>query len=176
MPEQKPAQNKAQCAGCKKNARWREDFPVNWESDNYITRREMVKYLALGSLTIAGANFLLAGVPSLLKASQMPRVRIADGSAIPAGGSLLFRYPTQDDPCIMVRQNNGELVAYSSVCTHLSCAVIHDQKQNTLFCPCHNGFFTIAEGRPYAGPPTRPLPRVKLEQDGSDIFAVGMEV
>lgn len=165
-----------ECLGCKKKPRWREDFPVSWESDNYITRREMVKYLALGSLTIAGANFVLAGIPSLLKASQMPRTRIASASVLPAGGSMLFRYPTDDEPCIMVRQQNGDLVAYSSVCTHLSCAVIHDQKQNTLFCPCHNGFFTLAEGRPYAGPPTRPLPRIRLEQHGDDIFAVGVEV
>jgi nitrite reductase/ring-hydroxylating ferredoxin subunit len=166
------------CLECKekKAARWREDFPINWESDNYITRREMVKYLALGSLTIAGANFLLVGIPKLVRAAQMPRVHVASASSIPAGGSALFRYPTQDDPCILVRQAAGKLVAYSSVCTHLSCAVIHDQKQDTLFCPCHNGYFTLAEGRPYAGPPTRPLPRIKLEQVGDEIYAVGVEV
>lgn len=166
------------CRECKekKAARWREDFPVNWESDNYITRREMVKYLALGSLTIAGVNFLLAGVPRLLKASQMPKMKIGLTSSIAAGGSALFRYPTQDDPCILVRRPDGALVAYSSVCTHLSCAVIHDQKQDTLYCPCHNGYFTVAEGRPYAGPPTRPLPRILLEQQGDEIYAVGVEV
>jgi len=27
-----------------------------------------------------------------------------------------------------------------------------------------------------AGPPTRPLPRIKLEQQGNEIFAVGVEV
>jgi arsenite oxidase small subunit len=166
------------CTECKekKAGRWREDFPVNWDSDNYITRREMVKYLALGSLTIAGANFLLAGIPRLVKAAQMPRTWIAAASAIPAGGSFLFRYPTQDDPCILVRQADGKVVAYSSVCTHLSCAVIHEQKQNTLYCPCHNGYFTVAEGRPYAGPPTRRLPRITLSQEGDEIYAVGVEV
>jgi nitrite reductase/ring-hydroxylating ferredoxin subunit len=166
------------CLECKekKAARWREDFPVNWESDNYITRREMVKYLALGSLTIAGANFLLAGVPRLVKAAQMPRALVATASAVPSGGSALFRYPTEDDPCILVRRLDGQLVAYSSVCTHLSCAVIHEQKKNTLYCPCHNGYFTVAEGRPYAGPPTRPLPRILLELEGDQIYAVGVEV
>lgn len=166
------------CLECKekKDARWREDFPVQWENDNYITRREMVKYLALGSLTIAGANFVLAGVPRLVKAAQMPRTLIVTASSVPAGGSALFRYPTQDDPCILVRRPDGKLVAYSSVCTHLSCAVIHEQKQNTLFCPCHHGYFTVAEGRPYAGPPTRPLPRILLEQQGDEIYAVGVEV
>jgi len=31
------------------------------------------------------------------------------------------------------------------------------------------------EGQPVAGPPTRPLPRVQLEQRGDRIYAVGME-
>jgi Rieske Fe-S protein len=34
----------------------------------------------------------------------------------------------------------------------------------------------VEEGRPYAGPPTRPLPRVKLQQRGDEIYAIGMEV
>src|SRR5262249_13532851 len=154
-------------------SRWREDFPVEWDKDNYITRREMVKFLALGSLTIAGANFLLAGLPQVVKASQPPRTRIALASEIPASGSKLFAYPTEHDPCILVRQAGGALVAYSQVCTHLSCAVIHNEKDNALFCPCHHGYFTLAEGRPYAGPPARPLPQIKLEQQGDELFAVG---
>ena len=164
------------CTGCKDKTRWREDFPINWENDNYITRREMVKYLALGSLTIAGANFLLAGIPRLLASPQMPKVKLGKLSDLAPGKSALFRYPTQDDPCIAVRKLDGSLVAYSSVCTHLSCAVIHDAEHNNLFCPCHNGAFTLDEGRPFSGPPTRPLPRIKLEQQGDDVFAVGVEV
>ena len=34
------------CKDCEKKARWREDFPIDWENDNYITRREMVKFQA----------------------------------------------------------------------------------------------------------------------------------
>jgi len=160
----------------KKDARWREDFPVSWESDNYVTRREMVKFLALGSFTIAGANAVVAAIPHIAKTTEMPRTKVALASSIPVGGSKLFSYPTAEDPCILVRQNNGDLVAYSQVCTHLSCAVVHDEKENALFCPCHHGYFSVDEGKPYAGPPTRPLPRIKLEQDGNDIFAIGVEV
>lgn len=166
------------CLECKKKkaARWREDFPVDWESDNYVTRREMVKFLALGSLTIAGANAVVAALPHVIQASEMPRRRIALASSIAVGASQLFSYPTEEDPCILVRQNNGDLVAYSQVCTHLSCAVVHNEKENALFCPCHHGYFTVAEGRPFAGPPTRSLPRIKLEQQGNEIFAVGLEI
>jgi arsenite oxidase small subunit len=170
-------ENPKDCKECgKKNPRWREDFPVQWENDNYITRREMVKFLALGSVLLAGANAVVAAIPHFEKMSQFPQLHVTDASAIAANGSFLFRYPTKDDPCLMVRTNDGKLLAYSQVCTHLSCAVIHKAEDNSLFCPCHNGYFTVDEGRPYAGPPTRPLPRIKLEQRGEQIFAVGVEV
>jgi Rieske Fe-S protein len=177
MPEEKNKE-KDEYLECKrkKDARWRQDFPVEWESDNYVTRREMVKFLALGSLTIAGANAVVAGLPHILKAAEMPRMKVGEISSIPVRGSKLFSYPTKADPCILVRQQNGELVAYSQVCTHLSCAVVHNEQENALFCPCHHGYFSVDEGRPFAGPPTRPLPRIKLEQQGNEIFAVGVEV
>jgi Rieske Fe-S protein len=165
-----------ECNGCKKQTRWREDFPIQWEKDEYVTRREMVKFLSLGSFLIAGANFIAAAVPRLQHRGEYPRVRIASKHEIDPGSSLLFRYPTDDDPCILVRDRVGELVAYSQVCTHLSCAVVHRAEENTLFCPCHHGYFSVEEGRPTAGPPTRPLPRIKLEQTGDDVFAVGVEV
>src|SRR5215468_2411564 len=107
-------EKKDECLECKKkSARWREDFPVDWESDNYVTRREMVKFLALGSLTIAGANAVVAAIPHIAKPSEMPRTRVALASSIPVGGSQLFSYPTAEDPCILVRQHNGGVVAYS---------------------------------------------------------------
>jgi len=167
-----------ECKSCKEtaHARWREDFPVQWENDNYITRREMVKFLGLGSLLIAGANFVVAGIPHLEKAMQYPEQKIGLASQLSPDGSMLFNYPTDHDPCILVRDKAGDLVAYSQVCTHLSCAVIHNPKENALFCPCHNGYFTVEEGRPYAGPPARPLPRIRLEQRGDVVFATGVEI
>jgi Rieske Fe-S protein len=178
MPEEKETDNKncLECQKKKKDPRWREDFPVQWESDNYVARREMVKFLALGSLTIAGANAVVAALPHIVKSRQMPRTRIALASSLPVGGATLFSYPTKEDPCILVRQRNGDLVAYSQVCTHLSCAVVHNAEENALFCPCHHGYFSVDEGKPYAGPPTRSLPRIRLEQQGNEIFATGVEV
>src|SRR5690242_6897631 len=95
MPEEKNKE-KDEYLECKKkkDARWRQDFPVEWESDNYVTRREMVKFLALGSLTIAGANAVVAGLPHILKAAEMPRMKVGEISSIPVRGSKLFSYPT----------------------------------------------------------------------------------
>jgi hypothetical protein len=40
--------------------RWRDDFPVRWDEDHYMTRRELAKFLTLGSGLLAGVNVLIA--------------------------------------------------------------------------------------------------------------------
>ena len=88
----------------------------------------------------------------------------------------LFRYPTDDDRCILLRDQAGALRAYSQVCTHLSCGVVHRPDENSLFCPCHHGWFDATSGAPTGGPPTRPLPRIRLKVVGDEVFAVGRDV
>jgi len=164
------------CAGCKASStpKWRQDFPIDWEGDHYVTRREMVKFLTLGSLLLASANWVTVVASKLLHRGSHVERLLGSASDLEKAGSMLFRYPTNDDPCIAVRTPEGNLVAYSQVCTHLSCAVVYDRTENGFFCPCHHGLFNLA-GQPIAGPPTRPLPRVQLVQRGDQIFAVGME-
>jgi Rieske Fe-S protein len=159
-----------------KTPRWRLDFPIRWDDDHYVTRRELAKFLTLGSAVLVGATGAVAfwgrGPPPV----QYPRQRIAEAAAVPAGGTLLFRYPTDADPCILLRLSSGRLVAYSQVCTHLSCAVVHEAGSDGLFCPCHHGVFEAVTGRPTAGPPTRRLPRIRLEEQDGAVYAVAVEV
>jgi Rieske Fe-S protein len=76
---------------------------------------------------------------------------------------------------VLTRLADRELVAYSQKCTHLSCAVIPDPGRGALRCPCHDGLFDLRSGKPTAGPPRRPLPRILLEVRGRDVFATGVE-
>lgn len=163
------------CASCGKAPKWKQDFPIEWEGDHYVTRREMVKFMTLGSLLLAGANWITVIAGKLMHRGSMAELNIGAASALEQTGSLLFRYPTDADPCIAVRTPEGKLVAYSQVCTHLSCAVVYDQAESALVCPCHKGVFNIDQGSPVAGPPTRPLPRVKIEQRGDRLFATELE-
>ena len=105
--------------------RWREDFPVRWDEDNYMTRRELAKFLTLGSGLLASVNVLIAFIGLTGRTPAPPVRRIAAADEVAPGGSLLFRYPTDDDPCILVRDAAGRIDAFSQVCTHLSCAVVH---------------------------------------------------
>ena len=159
----------------KQPPKWRQDFPIEWEGDHYITRREMVKFMTLGSVLLAAANWIAALAAGWVRRGSNAERYIGSASALEQTGSLLFRYPMDADPCIAVRTPEGKLVAYSQVCTHLSCAVIYDKNENALLCPCHRGAFSIESGRPTAGPPERPLPRIQIEQRGDQLYAIGKE-
>lgn len=163
------------CESCKRAPKWRTDFPIEWEGDHYVSRREMVKFLTLGSVLLAAANWVTALAGRVLRTSAFSEKLVGSVAMLDQQRSILFRYPTEKDPCIAVRTPEGKLVAYSQVCTHLSCAVVYNKKDNKLLCPCHNGSFNI-EGAPIGGPPTRRLPRIIVEQRGDRLFATGVEV
>jgi Rieske Fe-S protein len=155
---------------------WAEEFSVHAAQDKYVLRRQFTKFLVLTSFGMFAGNVWI-WVRSLFArpAGAFPVRAVAQASAIPAGGVHLFRYPTENDPCIMVRMPDGKLVAYSQKCTHLSCAVYYARERNRLECPCHEGYFAIDTGAVLQGPPPRPLPRIRLEERSGQVFALGIE-
>ena len=56
----------------------------------------------------------------------------------------------------ILRKSQTEVVAYSNVCTHLSCRVNWNPDKQQYICPCHDGRFGI-DGGVVSGPPPRPL-------------------
>jgi nitrite reductase/ring-hydroxylating ferredoxin subunit len=154
---------------------WRHDFPIDWPQDHYVARRDFVKFLGLTSLAFVVGQVWI-GLRSLLRRRGSPEARaVAHSDEVPPGGSLVFRYPQEHDIRILVRRPDGTLLAYDQKCTHLSCAVIPDVSAGRLLCPCHKGVFDLATGRPLAGPPRRPLPRVRVEERDGVIYATGVE-
>jgi Rieske Fe-S protein len=156
---------------------WREHFPISWDRDAYVTRRELAKFLTLGSALLAAASAAIAIVGARVqKVTRGPVRRVEAAEALAPGGSALFRYPSDDDPCIALRGRDGTLRAFSQVCTHLSCAVVHRPEADELYCPCHAGHFSAVDGRPTGGPPTRRLPLIHLEERDGQVFAVAREL
>jgi Rieske Fe-S protein len=156
--------------------RWRQDFPTDIPEDDALARREFTKFLVLTSGAFAAGQCWI-GLMSLLRSEKpFSAKQIATEREVLPGGVVEFRYPTDDNPCLLIRLRDGRLVAYGQQCSHLSCAVIPEPEQGQLHCPCHNGAFEINDGRPIAGPPRRPLPRIKLEVRGGIIYATGVEL
>lgn len=154
---------------------WRQDFPVDWPQDHYVARRDFTKFLGLTSLAFVVGQFWI-GVKSLLERREPSEHKvIARLNELPVGGSLVFRYPDEDHRCLLMRPDDQTLLAYSQECTHLACAVVPRMERGLIHCPCHEGWFDLATGRPTAGPPRRPLPKVLLEVRGDTVYAVGWE-
>lgn len=155
---------------------WRQDFPIDWPQDHYVSRRDFTKFLGLTSLAFVIGQ-LWIGFKSLFGRHTAPAPgAIARLDEVPVGGALVFRYPEGEHRCLLLRPDEKTLLAYGQECTHLACAVVPELAEGRLHCPCHRGFFDLATGRPTAGPPRRPLPRVKLEVRDGVIYATGLEV
>ena len=154
---------------------WAEEFSVHASEDAYVQRRQFTKFLVLTSFgMVAGNGWILLKAITAEERSEWPQAVIAQASQVEPGTVRFFTYPESTDPCILVRRTNGEFAAFSQKCTHLSCAVYYAPQKDRLECPCHEGYFSAANGRVLQGPPPRPLPQVILEQRGDDLVAVGL--
>lgn len=155
---------------------WRRDFPFTAEGEETVTRREFTRYLALASGAFAVGN---VGVAAWASGREVPvgePTRIVALDDVEVGGTYLFRYPHDDEPAILLRTGEDEVVAFSQKCTHLGCVVYYEAEHDVLECPCHEGFFDARTGGVVAGPPERPLPRIITEIRDGEIWAVGYEV
>jgi nitrite reductase/ring-hydroxylating ferredoxin subunit len=155
---------------------WRRDFPIDWPQDHYVERRDFVKFMVLTSLAFTVGQFWIAAQNLWRRVVGRPEIRpVASLDELPVGGAITFTYPEPHDDCLLVRTGAATLVAYGQKCTHLSCAVRPLMDRGLIHCPCHEGYFDLASGRPLAGPPRRPLPRVQVEVRGNRIYALGVE-
>jgi len=149
-------------------------------------------------LALAGiiAQFLLPLLELLRKgtvvtgeisAGQETPPKIANVAEVPPGSQVSFVLRRNPDgspgqhPAILIRLTEDkaavvgkEFVAYSAICTHLGCIVSYKSEEDTIFCPCHAGYFDPTNGKVISGPPKKPLPEVKLRIDeNGDIYAEG---
>ncbi|MSR32919.1 MAG: Rieske (2Fe-2S) protein [Gemmataceae bacterium] len=150
-------------------------FPTDTDEDNLVSRLEFTKCLVLTSGAMAAGQCWIAANSLLGEKAIYPEKAIVKVSELPPGGAMVFHYPG-DEPCVLARLSEDKWVAYGQKCTHLACAVIPRPSHGDLYCPCHRGFFEIENGRPIAGPPRRPLPRVTLAVRDGVIYATGWEV
>lgn len=78
----------------------------------------------------------------------------------------IFRFGTQ--PGILVRTPDGELRAFTAVCTHLACTVQYRPDFGHIWCACHNGHFDL-NGKNIGGPPPKPLEQYSVNARGEQV-------
>src|SRR5687767_11857616 len=97
---------------------WRNDFPVDWPQDHYIARRDFTKFLCLTSFAfVVGQVWIGLQNWYRRRRGQLPIARIAELEQLPVGGALVFHYPDEHEPCLLLRPGADRLLAYSQKCT-----------------------------------------------------------
>ena len=156
--------------------KWRRDFPIDWAQDEYVSRRDLVKFIVLTSTALAAGQWWIV-LKSALQShgAAPPPLPVAGVEELPIGGARTFTYPEGSTPRLLVRTGAASFVAYDQQCTHLLCPVVPAFEQGRIHCPCHNGWFDLYTGQPLAGPPQRPLARITLEIRNGTVYATGVE-
>jgi Rieske Fe-S protein len=92
---------------------------------------------------------------------------LANAANIPPNQSLALNDPTFG-PIILIHLDNGQVVAYSSICTHAGCQVQFDPAGRDIACPCHGAVYDpYNNAQVVAGPAPYPLQKIPIQYDAS---------
>jgi Rieske Fe-S protein len=62
----------------------------------------------------------------------------------------------------VLKQNDGQIVAFTPQCPHLGCAYSYDERNKEFLCPCHTSTFAL-DGKVLTGPAPRALDRYETK-------------
>jgi arsenite oxidase small subunit len=157
-----------------------------------VSRREFLK---LGGTISAGVAVPFAVSQSAEAATvdagrtTLPYTAKAVGQVkkLETNAPVAFTFPDASSPCALVKMGSrvpggvgpdGDIVAYSTLCTHMGCPVSYDAKAKTFKCPCHFSMFDAEKaGKMICGQATENLPRIVLNYNaGNDtVTAVAVD-
>lgn len=136
-----------------------------------MNRRNFINFFLGGSLLGTIGAFLYPVIRFLVPPKQyeaaVKSVVAAQVGELAPNTSKIFKFGTT--PGILIVTNEGEYVAFSALCTHLTCSVVFEPDSGIILCPCHNGKFDLS-GNVISGPPPTPLESFKVEISGDNII------
>ena len=129
------------------------------------SRRKFISICLGGVAVLAAAGFAAVTYP-VFRYYLVPRPNSDTKGkiAIPlkdiaAGDAKFFEF--KGSAAVLLRKQDGGLVALSAVCPHLGCIVQWEKDKQDFLCPCHAGYFT-PDGEVISGPPPRALARLSF--------------
>src|SRR5690606_290485 len=93
--------------------RWRRDFPIDSDDDDYVSRRDLLKYVVLTSgAFVVGQLWIL--LKTLLRAREpaFQPAPVAGVDELAVGAAKTFTYPQGSPPRLLVRLDAATFVAY----------------------------------------------------------------
>jgi len=159
-----------------------------------MSRRDFLKTSGSGA-ALAGAAVATGGLATATEAEaastnatlDYPETAIGRAKKLRTNHPVNFSYPDASSPCALIKMGhavpggvgpNKDIVAYSTLCTHMGCPVSYDADSRNFKCPCHYSVFDSEKsGQMVTGQATENLPRIILGYNAKDdtIHAVGVD-
>ena len=142
------------------------DFPATVTAGLFDRRTFLDALLTVGFVsTVAAIAYPVSRfvVPPESGEAATSSVVAAKAAALKPNSGIIVPFGTR--PAIVVRSAEGELTAFSAVCTHLECTVQFKPDSSQIWCACHNGLYDLA-GNVVSGPPPRALTRFTVNLRG----------
>jgi cytochrome b6-f complex iron-sulfur subunit len=135
-----------------------------------MKRRNFINLFLGASITGTIVSFLYPVIRYIIPVkepeSAVKRTTAAKVGELAPNTHKIFKFGTV--PGILINTREGQLIAFSAICTHLTCSVLYDSENESILCPCHNGIFDMS-GNVISGPPPAPLESFEVEISGEDI-------
>jgi cytochrome b6-f complex iron-sulfur subunit len=134
--------------------------------DDFNRRSFLDALLATGFVSTAIAIAYPVWQFLIPPASGEPATATADAgkaATLKPNSARIFRFGSR--PGIVVRTADGDVRAFSAVCTHLDCTVQFKSDTSQLWCACHNGTYDLG-GNVVSGPPPRALEKFVVNLRG----------
>src|SRR6266496_6515609 len=142
------------------------DFPATAAAGLFDRRKFLDALLTVGFVSTAAAIAYPVSrfvVPPESGEAATNSVVAAKAAALKPNSGIIV--PFGSKPAIVVRSADGELSAFTAVCTHLECTVQFKPDSSQIWCACHNGLYDLA-GNVVSGPPPRALMRFTVNLRG----------
>ena len=159
-----------------------------------LSRRHFFK--VSGGLA-AGAGLASSVLPATAEAAPSsdagrtilpyPLKPLGTAAKLKVGEPVAFTYPDASSPCTLLKLGKAaeggvgpdrDIVAYSTLCTHMGCPVSYEAKSACFKCPCHFSTFDAEKGgQMVCGQATEDLPRIALQYDAKSgtVNAIAVE-
>lgn len=135
-----------------------------------FTRRQFLNGLLGGWLGALTASFLYPLLRFVFPPEKEPDqviLPLAEFSGLRANEVEPFAWGRK--PGLLKKTEDGSLLAFVAVCTHLDCNVTYLVDQRKFFCACHEGWYD-ENGINIGGPPPKPLRRLVVAEDGENLI------
>jgi arsenite oxidase small subunit len=148
---------------------------------NLVSRREFLKVsggVAAGAAALPTSGQTAPAADTGGAVLSYKAKMVGKAGALAANQAVNFTFPDASSPCVVIKMGtpvlggvgpNKDIVAYSTMCTHMGCPVSYDSAMRVFRCPCHFSIFDAEKaGEMVCGQATENLPRIVLKYNDKD--------